>query len=83
MLLTPEKDKPWAVLVEGYGYVDAKAVAAVEQAVLSKLKEAYNFKTFEEWFESHGKHNAKKECNHVGVQHLMKLAWEVSRELKA
>lgn len=38
------------------------------------------FKTFDEWFETHGKHNAKKECNHVGVEHLMRLAWEVSRE---
>lgn len=40
------------------------------------------FKTFDEWFEAHGKHNAKKECNHVGVEHLMRLAWEVSRETK-
>lgn len=44
---------------------------------------AFNFATFDEWFEAHGKQNAKKECNHVGVGYLMKLAWEVARELKA
>jgi hypothetical protein len=39
-------------------------------------------KTFDEWFDQHGRELARKECNHVGVQYLMQVAYAAGAAFK-
>lgn len=66
----------------GWDRVEQKLEAALASAQAASAEPvAWNFATFNEWFEAHGKHNAAWHDSFERVKELMKLAWEVSREL--
>jgi hypothetical protein len=46
---------------------------------------AWNFSTFDEWYEKHGKHNVAHNPTNEPKRkrELMKLAWEAAREQRA